>query len=118
MPGSLCARPVVLAPRGLTTADNPSQRYCVQLVLEGVPYHKPKHLVGQDTVGLDLGPSTIAIVPCKGTPRLEVFCAELVPDASAIRRLQRQMDRQRRANNTANYDERGRVKKGRLSWKH
>ncbi len=99
-------------------ADAQSQRYCVQLVLKGVPYHKPKHLVGQDTVGLDLGPSTIAIVPRKGTPRLEVFCAELVPDASAIRRLQRQMDRQRRANNTANYDERGRVKKGRLSWKH
>ena len=35
--------------------------------------------------------------------------------------MQRQMDRQRRANNPEHYDERGRIKrrgKGRLSWKH
>jgi hypothetical protein len=60
-------------------------------------------------------------VPREGTPRLEVFCAELAPDAQAIRRLQRQMDRQRRANNPDNYDARGRIKKrgkGRLSWKN
>ena len=31
------------------------ERYVVQLVLAGVPYHKPKHAVGRDTVGLDLG---------------------------------------------------------------
>ena len=73
-----------------------------------------------DTVGLDLGPSTIAIVPREGTPRLEVFCAELAPDAQAIRRLQRQMDRQRRANNPDNYDEKGRIRtarEARLTWK-
>jgi len=50
-------------------ADAASQRYYVQLALAGVPYHKPKHAVGSDTVGLDLGPSTIAIVPREGTPR-------------------------------------------------
>ena len=53
-------------------ADAEGQRYYAQLALEGVPYQKPKHPVGQDTVGLDLGPSTIAIVPREGTPRLEV----------------------------------------------
>jgi hypothetical protein len=93
----------------------------VQLALAGVPYQKPKRVVGSDTVGLDLGPSTIAIVPREGTPRLEVLCAELAPDARAIRRLQRQMDRQRRAKNPDNYDEKGRIKKpgrGRLSWKN
>ena len=92
-----------------------------ELALEGVPYHKPKHPVGRDTIGLDLGPSTIAIVPRQGTPRLELLCAELAPDAQAIRRLQRQMDRQRRANNPENFDEHGRIKKQgqqRLSWKH
>jgi hypothetical protein len=50
----------------------------------------------------------------------EVFCAQLAPETVAIRRLQRQMDRQRRANNPDNYDERGRNKKpskGRLRWK-
>jgi hypothetical protein len=102
-------------------ADAAGQRYCVQLAPAFVPYHKPNHPEGSDTVGLDLGPSTIAIVPREGTPRLEVLCAELAPDARAIRRLQRRMDRQRRANNPANYDERGRIKqpgRGRLSWKH
>ena len=102
-------------------ADRAGRRYFVQLALEGVPYQKPKHRIGHDTVGLDLGPSTIALVPREGTPRLEVLCAELAPDAQAIRRLERQMDRQRRANNPDNYDERGRIKKprkGHLSWKH
>jgi hypothetical protein len=84
-------------------ADTHSQRYFVQLALQGTPYHKPKHAVGQDTVGLDLGPFTIAMVPREGVPRLEVLCAELTPDAKAIRLLQRQMDRQRRANNPGNY---------------
>jgi hypothetical protein len=101
-------------------ADQGGQRYFVQLALEGIPSHKPKHQVGRDIVGLDLGPSTIAIVPREGTPRLEVLCAELAPDTRAVRRLQRQMERQRRANNPENYDERGRLKqrgKGRLSWK-
>ena len=41
-------------------ADGEGYRYSVQLVLEGVPYHKPKHTVGSDTIGADLGPSTIA----------------------------------------------------------
>jgi hypothetical protein len=35
-------------------ADREGERYVVQLVLAGVPYHKPKHSVGSDTVGLDL----------------------------------------------------------------
>ena len=102
-------------------ADRESQRYFVQLALEGVPYQKPKHTVGHDTVGLDLGPSTIAIAPREGTPRLDLLCAELTPDVKAIRRLERRMDRQRRANNPNNYDERGRIKKpgkGHLKWKH
>src|ERR1051326_7300738 len=102
-------------------ADQTGQRYFVQLALEGVPYQKPKHPVGQDTVGLDLGPSTIAIVPREGPPRLELLCTKLAPDAQAMRRLQRQMERQRRANNPDHYDAQGRIKKpgrGRLSWKH
>jgi IS605 OrfB family transposase len=33
-----------------------------------------------------------------------------------LRRLQRRLDRQRRANNPANYDERGRAKPGRREW--
>jgi hypothetical protein len=79
-------------------ADRKSERYCVQLVLKGQPYHKPKHTAGSDTVGLDLGPSSIAIVPRQGEARLEQLCAA----------------------NPEHYDERGRPKKrgkGSAPWK-
>jgi transposase len=101
-------------------ADRQGDRYFVQLALEGVPYHKPKHPIGSDTIGLDLGPSTIASVPREGEARLEQFCGQLVLDARAIRRLQRQMDRQRRAANPHNYDAKKRIKRGgkhKLVWK-
>jgi len=101
-------------------ADRQGERYFVQLVLKGLPHHKPKHTVGTDTVGLDLGPSSIAIVPREAEARLEPLCAELRPDARAIRRLQRKMERQRRAANPEHYDEKGRAKKrgkGAPRWK-
>jgi hypothetical protein len=102
------------------SADRQGERYYVQLVLTGLPHHKPKHTVGTDTIGLDLGPSSIAIVPQQAEARLEPLCAELRPDARAIRRLQRKMERQRRAANPEHYDERGRPKKrgkGAPRWK-
>ena len=101
-------------------ADAAGFRYAVQLALEGVPHRKPKHAVGHDVVGADLGPSTVALVPRAGEASLAVFCEELAPDEKHIRRLQRQMDRQRRAANPEHYDERGRIKKqgkSRLRWK-
>ncbi len=99
-------------------ADHDGNRYYVQLVLEGHAFIKPKHEeVGKDTIGLDIGPSTLAIVPRSGAADLVTFCKELTPDTRKKRRLQRKMDRQRRANNPENYDEKGRVKKGRLHWK-
>jgi hypothetical protein len=104
-------------------ADSQGYRYYVQLALEGKPYHKPKHTVGTDVIGLDVGPSTIAMVPHQGEAQLVPFCEELRPNARAKRRLQRKLDRQRRANNPQNYDEKGRIKKGgkgkrRLTWKN
>jgi transposase len=97
-------------------AERDGYRYYAQLALEGVPYQKPKHTVGKETVGLDIGPSTLAIVPKQGMARLETFCAELAPNVKVKRRLQRKMDRQRRANNPQNYEEKGQCKKGRLTW--
>jgi hypothetical protein len=87
-------------------------RYYAQLALEGVAYQKPKHQAGTATVGLDLGPSTLAMVPEEGEARLLSFCQELKTDQQKKRRLQRRLDRQRRANNPQNYDQKGRVKKG------
>jgi hypothetical protein len=101
-------------------ADALGFRYAVQLILEGVPYHKPKHLVGSDIIGADLGPSTIALVPREGEASLSLFCEELAPDEQAIRRLQRQMERQRRAANPEHYDAKGRIRnagKNKLRWK-
>jgi hypothetical protein len=92
-------------------ADSEGERYYVQLALEGRPLQKPEHIRGSDTIGLDLGPASIAIVPRHAAARLEPLCAELRPDARAIRRLQRRMERQRRAANPKHYDEQGRPKK-------
>jgi hypothetical protein len=100
-------------------ADAQGYRYYVQLVLEGLSYQKPKHTVGTDVIGLDLGPSIIAIVPREGEARILPLCEELKSDARAKRRLERKLDRQRRANNPHNYNEKGRIKKRgkqRLTW--
>jgi len=90
-------------------------RFYAQLVCEGRPYRKPQHQLGTGVVGLDLGPSTSAVVSAHDA-LLQPFCPEVAPDAQALRRLERQLDRQRRANNPANYDERGRVRKGPKHW--
>lgn len=80
-------------------------RYYVQLVLEGTPFQK--YEAGDDIVGIDIGPSTLAIV-AKSEAHLEQFCSELKSIMREIRVLQRKIDRQRRANNPDCYDEKGR----------
>jgi hypothetical protein len=67
--------------------------------------------VGHDIIGADLGPSTIALATREAEASLSVFCEELAPDERTIRRVQRKLDRQRRAANPGNYDENGRIKK-------
>jgi hypothetical protein len=102
-------------------ADCNGNRYFVQLILEGPAFLKPKHeKLGCDLIGLDIGPQTLAIVAREGQANLVTFCEELAPETRKKRRLQRRMDRQRRANNPENYDEKGRIKKHsktRLHWK-
>ena len=90
-------------------------RFYAQLVCQGTPYRKPHHQMGAGIVGLDLGPSAIAVVS-EQRALLQPFCPEVAPDAKTLRRLDRKLDRQRRANNPANYDERGRIKRGRKRW--
>jgi putative transposase len=88
----------------------------VKLVCEGRPYRKPKHRVGRGTVGLDIGPSTLAAVSATEA-LLTPFCPEVDPPARVMRRLQRQIHRQRRANNPGNYLADGRVKPGPKRWR-
>ena len=79
-------------------ADCEGNRYYVQLVLEGHAFTKKKHeKTGVETVGLDIGPQTLAIVSREGKADLVTFCQELENNAREKRRLQRKMDRQRRA---------------------
>ncbi|MFB2895924.1 hypothetical protein ACE1CI_23690 [Aerosakkonemataceae cyanobacterium BLCC-F50] len=77
--------------------------YYAQLVCEGKPFRKPKNQLGSGTVGLDIGPSTIAIVG-DNSARLTLFAPELKFAEKEIRKLQRKMERSRRANNPPNYN--------------
>ena len=97
-------------------ADCEGYRYYAQLVLEGWSYQKPKHQVGHETIGLDIGPSSIAIVAQSGEAYLLSIGAELHENMRKMRRWERKLDRQRRANNPENYDAKGSIKKGRLRW--
>jgi transposase len=92
-----------------------NNRFYAQLVCEGKPFIKPKNFLGQGDVGLDIGPSTIAIVG-DSTEQLKEFAASLEFDAARIRRFQRRMDRSRRATNPGNYNPNGTLKKGKKKW--
>jgi hypothetical protein len=89
-----------------------------QLVLAGDPLRKAKHAIGTALVGLDLGPSYLAAVT-EGKALSVPFCADLDRKEAARRRFLRRLDRQRRANNPANYREGGTVltKAQRRTWR-
>ena len=101
--------------------------YAVQLVCEGTPLSllerkELKILKGKvklpepsQITGVDIGPSTIAIV-ADNTASLHKFCEELKDKHKEIRRVQRKLDRERRANNPGNYDKNGKIKPGRKKW--
>jgi hypothetical protein len=85
------------------------------LVCQGKPFIKPKNTLGTGDVGIDIGPSTIAIV-CDEESHLKQFASELKFDTARVRRLQRKMDRSRRATNPDNFNSNGTVKKGSKRW--
>jgi putative transposase len=67
-------------------------------------------------VGLDLGPSMIAAVS-DADAMLERFCPTVEQPWRELRRLERAMDRSRRATNPENFDRCRRAKKGVRRWK-
>ena len=73
-------------------------RFYVQLVNQGKPFQKDKNQLGAGLVGLDIGPSTLAIVG-DNEAVLTPFCSALKEATQKVARLQRQMSRQQRANN-------------------
>src|ERR671932_890604 len=94
---------------------NGRNRFYAQLVCQGRPFVKPKNKLGCGEVGIDIGPSTIAVVGDKQAS-LQQFASALEFDAARIRRLHRKMDRSRRANNPDNYNPNLTVKKGHKQW--
>jgi hypothetical protein len=98
-------------------------KYYVQLIMEGLPPVKtdketgePKRNIGLGNVGLDIGTRTIAI-----SSKNDVKLLELCPQVENIQKkkniLQRKLDRQRRANNSNNFNEDGTIKCGiKLTW--
>ena len=97
------------------------RRWYVQVMLEGKApvkekYQKRFEQAEGKTVGLDFGPSRLAIV--SETINAYILMAEGIQHPwQEIRRLQREMDRSRRATNPQNYDEKGSIKKGiKLVW--
>ena len=89
--------------------------FYAQLVQEGLPKQKTKNIISDGTIALDLGPSTYAIYT-HGYADLQQFCKELEPLEKTIKRLQRALDRSRRATNSGNYNADGTVKKGAKTW--
>jgi len=87
----------------------------VQLILSGAPKIKAKNAIGCEAVGLDIGPSTIAVVGDTDACLL-LFCPEVDVRHKQIRSLQRKMDRSHRATNPDNYYRNGTVRPGKKTW--
>ena len=103
-----CVRLVRRSVRGRT-------RWFAQLVCSGIPKWKEKNPVGEGTVGLDLGPSTVAVVGDRNAS-LEGFCPGLPDFEKKVGRLKRAMDRSRRLSNPDHFNPDGTVKPGKREW--
>ena len=85
-----------------------------QLVMEGCAPTKGR-TAGEGMVGLDIGPSTIASFSLEQA-KLEPFCPTIIQPWDELRRIERAMDRSRRASNPDNFNQDGTVKKGPKTW--
>ena len=93
-------------------------RWYAQLALEGKPVVKREpvtgeavHPVGSGVVGLDIGPQTLAY-SAPGEAGLVELADQVQNIEQAKCRLQRKLDRSRRATNPDNYSEDGTIRRG------
>jgi hypothetical protein len=93
------------------------RRWFAQLIQEGHAPQKWSFFASGQVVGLDVGPSTIA-VSGEYVAALETFAPSVEQPWKEVRRVQRAMDRSRRAMNPHNYNPNGTVKKGARHWKN
>lgn len=87
-------------------------RYFVQVIKEGIPSKKRNY--GKENVGLDIGISSVAIVSdsCVKLDKL----SNTENEYRKLKRLDRKLERSKRANNSKNYNDDGTVKKGSERW--
>ena len=99
-------------------------RVFVHITVEGkaVPKYdskgNPRHKKGTGIVGVDIGTQHYAYVSDEkdGIDTLGDLDDDFKKQQQKEKRLKRQMDRKRRANNPQNYDDDGTIKKGRKCW--
>ena len=90
-------------------------RWYAQVVMEGLPPTKGRK-ISEGVVGLDIGPSTIASFSLEQA-NLEPFCPTVTQPWKELRRIERAMDRSRRATNPEHFNANGTLKKGKKKWK-
>lgn len=96
---------------------NGQKRFYVQLMQEGKAPERGLFVAEGVEVGLDIGPSSVAIVSEQAVG-LETFAPSVTQPWQAIKVIQRELDRSRRATNPDNYNANGTVKRGvKLVWK-
>ena len=84
-------------------------RYYLELVFAGLPPMK-KRKMGKGRVGIDIGPSTIAVVS-EANVLLKELDDGIGQIDKEIKRLNRKADRQRRYNNPENYNDDGTIRR-------
>lgn len=91
-------------------------KYYLQITLAGLPVVKPRLIANEKRVGIDIGPSSIAIVSDKKV-ELRALADKVQDNHRKKCSLQRSMDRSRRKLNPQNYNEDGTIRRGiRLDW--
>jgi len=88
-------------------------RWFCQLVQEGRP--PQVHQVGEGSVGLDIGPSTIAVVS-DSAAKVQQFCPTVQEPWAETRVIQRALRRSRKATNPNRYNSDGTYQRGRGHW--
>jgi transposase len=89
------------------------KRFFVQLIVQGKPLQK--HPAADETIGIDVGPSTLAVVSAQDAS-LRLFCPQLDRKAKRMRVLQRALDRSRRGVNPENFLPNGTIRPGAHTW--
>lgn len=102
--------------RILKKIQNGKEHFYLQMILKAEV--APRKYDTSDmfgNVGIDIGTSTVAISSYYET-KLEELAPGIDRQEKEIARLQRKLDRQRRANNPQNYNEDGTIVRGKKTW--